>query len=208
MSSIKWCPHALLKRSYGVWFSIVSPSQVMFVVQLPITGIAMLFSAGTFLYVATVHVLTELTHTHVHSSSESNSTPSNSKLSKCELLLVVLGTFLPLGFSLVHHHWQCDFYQWYWNVYSGMGPWIVHGEQWAPLLGFLVENDGTVSGIYRRVWRESSYVVSAEALMVLVVHFLAPGCMKFYTVAVGALICTKFSTTLGQQHETVTKSAD
>ena len=74
-----------MHSSYGVWFSIVSPSQVMFVVQLPITGIAMLFSAGTFLYVATVHVLTELTHSHVHSSSEPNSTPSNSKLSKCEL---------------------------------------------------------------------------------------------------------------------------
>ena len=76
----------------------------MFVVQLPITGIAMLFSAGTFLYVATVHVLTELTHSHVHSSSEPNSTPSNSKLSKCELLLVIIGAFLPLGFSIIHHH--------------------------------------------------------------------------------------------------------
>ncbi|KAM3955189.1 zinc transporter ZIP9-like [Aphomia sociella] len=33
------------------------------------TGIAMLFSAGTFLYVATVHVLPELTHSHSHTHS-------------------------------------------------------------------------------------------------------------------------------------------
>ena len=106
MTSITMTSSCTLEVSYGVWFSIVSPSQVMFVVQLPITGIAMLFSAGTFLYVATVHVLTELTHSHVHSSSEPNSTPSNSKLSKCELLLVIIGAFLPLGFSIIHHHWQ------------------------------------------------------------------------------------------------------
>lgn len=46
------------------------------------TGIAMLFSAGTFLYVATVHVLPELVH--------------NRLLTPKELLLVVGGSFLPI----------------------------------------------------------------------------------------------------------------
>lgn len=46
------------------------------------TGIAMLFSAGTFLYVATVHVLPELVH--------------NKLLTPKELLLVVGGAFLPI----------------------------------------------------------------------------------------------------------------
>lgn len=46
------------------------------------TGIAMLFSAGTFLYVATVHVLPELVH--------------NSLLSPKELIFLVGGAFLPI----------------------------------------------------------------------------------------------------------------
>lgn len=46
------------------------------------TGIAMLFSAGTFLYVATVHVLPELVH--------------NKLLSTKELLFVIIGSFLPI----------------------------------------------------------------------------------------------------------------
>lgn len=46
------------------------------------TGIAMLFSAGTFLYVATVHVLPELVH--------------NTLLTPKELLFLVGGSFLPL----------------------------------------------------------------------------------------------------------------
>ena len=73
-------------------------------VQLPITGIAMLFSAGTFLYVATVHVLVEVTHSHSSSEPSGTSAPSNSNLSKFELLLVILGALLPLGFNVVHSH--------------------------------------------------------------------------------------------------------
>lgn len=46
------------------------------------TGIAMLFSAGTFLYVATVHVLPELVH--------------NKLLTPKELLFVIGGAFLPI----------------------------------------------------------------------------------------------------------------
>jgi len=74
----------------------------MYVVQVPITGIAMLFSAGTFLYVATVHVLIEVTRSH--SSTEPSSAPSNSNLSKFELFLVILGALLPLGFNVLHSH--------------------------------------------------------------------------------------------------------
>lgn len=75
-------------------------------IQLPLTGIAMLFSAGTFLYVSTVHVLNEITKGPRHSSSDYiNSSPSSgSKLSKMELFLVVLGAFMPLVFNVFHSH--------------------------------------------------------------------------------------------------------
>lgn len=78
----------------------------MYVVQLPITGIAMLFSAGTFLYVATVHVLNELVQGHSHSAADANgrtSTNSN-KLSHLELLMLTTGALLPLTFSILHSH--------------------------------------------------------------------------------------------------------
>ncbi|KAL1501493.1 hypothetical protein ABEB36_006804 [Hypothenemus hampei] len=78
------------------------------------TGIAMLFSAGTFLYVATVHVLADLTQSNqngqyskVPQSLESgkiqNSLPS-STLKPKELLCLVLGCVCPLLLSLGHHH--------------------------------------------------------------------------------------------------------
>lgn len=54
------------------------------------TGMAMLFSAGTFLYVATVHVLPEITH-HTH-------------LKLAELLTLIGGAFLPLILTINHHH--------------------------------------------------------------------------------------------------------
>lgn len=86
--------------------------RIMYTVQLPITGVAMLFSAGTFLYVATVHVLTEITqnsHQHSHTSdlgasSSSAGSGSSSKLSKAELLLVVAGALFPLLFNVIHSH--------------------------------------------------------------------------------------------------------
>uniref|UniRef100_A0A0A9XJ61 Zinc transporter ZIP9 n=1 Tax=Lygus hesperus TaxID=30085 RepID=A0A0A9XJ61_LYGHE len=56
------------------------------------TGIAMLFSAGTFLYVATVHVLPELT------------TRAGGALKPKQLLALVAGTLLPLVLSSGHHH--------------------------------------------------------------------------------------------------------
>lgn len=59
------------------------------------TGLAMLFSAGTFLYVATMHVLPEVTNM---SSGHSHS------FSKSELFMLVLGGLLPLLMTLGHHH--------------------------------------------------------------------------------------------------------
>lgn len=80
------------------------------------TAVAMLFSAGTFLYVATVHVLPELTHqqpSHYHSSSEARyshleqgpggSRPS-SGLTNIELGALISGALLPLLLTIGHHH--------------------------------------------------------------------------------------------------------
>lgn len=91
------------------------------------TGIAMLFSAGTFLFVATVHVLPELTqgHSHSHSSGggggfennpsvlytsleESNLTNNVSKrpkgLKNSELIIMIFGALLPVVITFEHHH--------------------------------------------------------------------------------------------------------
>lgn len=76
----------------------------MTVVRAPLTGIAMLFSAGTFLYVATVHVLSELTSNHHPTSGGSSADEQRSKLSKQELILVVAGALLPLLFNFFHTH--------------------------------------------------------------------------------------------------------
>lgn len=86
--------------SDSVYYSIWVVWQVMYVVQFPITGIAMLFSAGTFLYVSTVHVLNELIQGH---TSEGR-TGSSSKLSNLELLLLTTGALLPVTFSIFHSH--------------------------------------------------------------------------------------------------------
>ncbi|XP_044261479.1 zinc transporter ZIP9 [Tribolium madens] len=76
--------------------------------SLNATGIAMLFSAGTFLYVATVHVLAELTQTSHHSYSklqslESGKTSSQS-LKTLELICLVVGCLTPLLLTVGHHH--------------------------------------------------------------------------------------------------------
>lgn len=65
------------------------------------TGIAMLFSAGTFLYVATVHVLPEVTnvgHGHSHGGE------GKGGFSKSELFMLVVGAILPLFLTMGHHH--------------------------------------------------------------------------------------------------------
>ncbi|XP_019874986.2 zinc transporter ZIP9 [Aethina tumida] len=75
------------------------------------TGIAMLFSAGTFLYVATVHVLADLTSHGGHSHSSYTRLPGNESpkaaphaLSGCQLLCLVLGCMTPMLLTLGHHH--------------------------------------------------------------------------------------------------------
>lgn len=80
------------------------------------TGIAMLFSAGTFLYVATVHVLPELTASHGHGHGaadtehllEENRLPSNNNksgvLKNSELIFIVFGALLPVILTFGHHH--------------------------------------------------------------------------------------------------------
>jgi len=71
------------------------------------TGIAMLFSAGTFLYVATVHVLPELAargSQSSHNDVNSNCRESQKGFSRCELLFLVLGAIAPLFLSIGHHH--------------------------------------------------------------------------------------------------------
>ena len=66
------------------------------------TGLAMLFSAGTFLYVATVHVLPEVTSLgHSHGGAAGDK-PGG--FSKSELFMLILGAVLPLFLSVGHHH--------------------------------------------------------------------------------------------------------
>ncbi|XP_061036947.1 zinc transporter ZIP9 isoform X2 [Eubalaena glacialis] len=65
------------------------------------TGVAMLFSAGTFLYVATVHVLPEvggMGHSH-------KPDPAGGRgLSRLEVAALVLGCLIPLILSVGHQH--------------------------------------------------------------------------------------------------------
>lgn len=66
------------------------------------TGVAMLFSAGTFLYVATVHVLPEVGGGgHSHAAAGGN---GGKGLSKVEVGALVLGCLIPLILSVGHHH--------------------------------------------------------------------------------------------------------
>ncbi|XP_073683421.1 zinc transporter ZIP9 [Garra rufa] len=66
------------------------------------TGVAMLFSAGTFLYVATVHVLPEVGGMGGHSHSPGGS--AGKGLSKVEVGALVLGCLIPLVLSIGHQH--------------------------------------------------------------------------------------------------------
>lgn len=74
------------------------------------SGIAMLFSAGTFLYVATVHVLPELTHPHSHTHAllpAADGVPpkrARSGLLPSEVLVLTVGAMLPVLLTLSHKH--------------------------------------------------------------------------------------------------------
>jgi len=67
------------------------------------TGIAMLFSGGTFLYVATVHILPKLARVSV-SEQLTGSGDAHVGFSKVELALMVSGCLLPLILALGHKH--------------------------------------------------------------------------------------------------------
>jgi len=67
------------------------------------TGIAMLFSAGTFLYVATVHVLPEVTNIG-HGHSHGGGGGDKGGFSKSELFMLILGAIMPLFLTMGHHH--------------------------------------------------------------------------------------------------------
>lgn len=71
----------------------------------------MLFSAGTFLYVATVHVLPELTaHSHKPPASYSHLEQGTVKmaapgtLKNTELVVLVAGALMPLLLTMGHSH--------------------------------------------------------------------------------------------------------
>ena len=67
----------------------------------------MLFSAGTFLYVATVHVLPETTNIgHSSASSVDSATDGNAHehQKKSDLLPLVIGIIFPLILTATHHH--------------------------------------------------------------------------------------------------------
>ncbi|XP_017126191.1 zinc transporter ZIP9-B [Drosophila elegans] len=81
------------------------------------TGIAMLFSAGTFLYVATVHVLPELTQGGCDShdyrlleesrdiaTNDTNAGNSIQSLKYSELVILICGALLPLIITFGHKH--------------------------------------------------------------------------------------------------------
>nr|CAG4652203.1 EOG090X0EEU [Triops cancriformis] len=72
------------------------------------TGFAMLFSAGTFLYVATVHVLPEIAlrsgSSHSHLVSPSDSQQDKIGFTRMELLLLTTGALMPLALTAFHHH--------------------------------------------------------------------------------------------------------
>lgn len=68
------------------------------------TGLALLFSAGTFLYVSTVHVLPELVVRHSEHSGDVRTRIGIEGFAKKDVLLLVAGTVLPMFLTFGHHH--------------------------------------------------------------------------------------------------------
>lgn len=68
------------------------------------TGIAMLFSGGTFLYVATVHILPKLARVSISDQLNGSTDVSHVGFSVVELVLMVSGCLLPLILALGHKH--------------------------------------------------------------------------------------------------------
>ncbi|TPX57600.1 hypothetical protein PhCBS80983_g03740 [Powellomyces hirtus] len=64
------------------------------------TGILLLFSAGTFLYVATMHILPEIYST----SRGRGSSPHDKRLSLAQVVCLLAGIFTPLLLAVEHSH--------------------------------------------------------------------------------------------------------
>ena len=67
------------------------------------TGFTMLFSAGTFLYVATIHVLPEVAY-RSHSRAGNTETNEHAGLRLAEFCALVGGALMPLLLTIGHHH--------------------------------------------------------------------------------------------------------
>jgi len=87
-----------------VTYVILNQSGKDMLVNNNATGIAMLFSGGTFLYVATVHILPKLARVSISEQLNGSSDFAHIGFSKIELLLMVLGCLLPLILALGHKH--------------------------------------------------------------------------------------------------------
>lgn len=85
-------------------FSFLFQSSKEALSDINATGVAMLFSAGTFLYVATVHVLPEVGGGGAGHSHAAPGGSGSKGLSKVEVLALVLGCLIPLVLSVGHHH--------------------------------------------------------------------------------------------------------
>ncbi|KAL8621488.1 hypothetical protein ACOMHN_058249 [Nucella lapillus] len=74
--------------------------------DMHMTGVAMLFSAGTFLYVATVHVLPEIaTVQHQHTLADGTVVIRESKgFKNVELFALVVGAVVPVLLAVSHKH--------------------------------------------------------------------------------------------------------
>jgi zinc transporter 9 len=74
--------------------------------NLNATGIAMLFSAGTFLYVSTVHVLPEVANMGNQPTTVNGTViiREHKGFTWLELTLLVFGSLVPVVLSLGHHH--------------------------------------------------------------------------------------------------------
>lgn len=103
MGVLTWVSWMSLQKFCWIVFPQQSSKEVLSSVNG--TGIAMLFSAGTFLYVATVHVLPELMSMNAQGENGSDQGRSD-KMQRTDLFLMVFGIVSPLLLSQTHsHHW-------------------------------------------------------------------------------------------------------
>lgn len=89
-----------------VTFLSINRGGTQSITSLNATGVALLFSAGTFLYVATVHVLPELVVRHSTHQSDARArinNPPNEGFTKTDVLAIVIGTLTPMVLTVGNH---------------------------------------------------------------------------------------------------------